>query len=154
MTMISHSFNSIGGLNSNIKQVRKTNNIIEFNYYGPVYINVKADSATLAWRRKDELTLQGFGYDEYTSNKIRIDKEGNILTVEVFPLKKIIEKPKVSMKNVEYSAFLAEEEMNLYDAMNCNNGAYLSKSISSNAEDKSLILSFEVQLSLFRSIKY
>ena len=37
---ISHSFNTLGGINSEIRQVRKTNNIIEFNYYGPVYLHV------------------------------------------------------------------------------------------------------------------
>lgn len=56
----------------------------------------------------------------------------------------IVEKPKVSFTSVEYSAYLAEEEMNLYDAMNCNNGKYLSKSIASNTEDKALTLSFQV----------
>ena len=94
------------------------------------------------WRKKDELTKQGFGYDEYSSNKVRIDKEGDMLTVEIFPLKKIAEKPKVSLTSVSYTAFIAEEEMNLFDAMNCNNGQYLSSSISSNTEDKPLKLSF------------
>jgi hypothetical protein len=133
-TTISHSFNNMGGINSEIRQVRKTNNIIEFNYYGPVYVNVKADSATIAWRKKDDLSKRGLAYDEYTNNKIRIEKDGKLLSVKVFPLKKVTDKPSVSFTTVEYTAYIAKEEMNLYDAMNCNNGKYLSKSVSTNTD--------------------
>lgn len=32
-----------------------------------------------------------------------------MLTVEIFPLKKIADKPKVSLTSVSYTAFIAEE---------------------------------------------
>ena len=148
---ISHSFNTLGGISSEIRQVRKTNNIIEFNYYGPVYLHVEAASATVAWRKKDDLTKLGRGYDEYTSNKIRLDRNGNDLKVEVFPLKQLADKPTVTLTNVDYTAYLAEEEMNLYDAINCNHGTYLQKTSASNNQDGSLSLSFDVLPCLFRS---
>jgi hypothetical protein len=34
--------------------------------------------------------------------------------------------------------------MDLYDAMNCNHGKYLSQSVASNTEDKPLTVSFKV----------
>lgn len=49
---------------------------------------------------------------------------------------------------VNYTAFVADEEMNLYDAINCNHGTYITKALSSNSdkEDKPLILTFDVIL--------
>lgn len=142
---ISNSFNNLGGINSEIRQVRKSNNIIEFQFFGPVYVHVQASSATVAWRKKDELKKLGFGYDDYGSNKIRIDKVESQLQINVFPLKKLSEKPRPVLSEVEYTAFLAEEEVNLYNAMNCFDGTYLSKSYKSNYnEDKNLKIGFEV----------
>jgi hypothetical protein len=43
--------------------VRKTNNIIEFNHYGPIFLNVQAISATISWRKKDIETGEGTAYD-------------------------------------------------------------------------------------------
>lgn len=68
-------------------------------------------------------------------------------------MKKVADKPAVSLTNVEYTVFLAEEEMNLYDAINCNHGTYLQKSISSKSLDGSLSLIFDVSPSLYRSAR-
>lgn len=133
-------------MNSDIKQVRKANNIIEFTYYGPVFIHVEASSATISWRKKDEMTGQGFGYDEYGTSKIRIDKTSGFLSVEVFPLKLLVSKPQVTFEYVNYTSYLAEEEMGLYDAINCHNGTYLTEAIATNSETKSIILRFKVIL--------
>jgi hypothetical protein len=78
--------------------VRKTNNIIEFSSYGPVYVHIQSKSSTALWRPKDELTRRGYGYDEYSTNKIRIEKLGNKqLKVDVYPLKKMVSKPTVNL---------------------------------------------------------
>jgi len=53
VTTILNSFTTTDKANSEIKQVRKSNNIIEFLFYGPVYVQVYAESGTIAWRRKD-----------------------------------------------------------------------------------------------------
>ena len=39
--------------NSEIRQVRKMNNIMEFMSYGPVFLQVKSKGGTIAWRKKD-----------------------------------------------------------------------------------------------------
>ena len=50
-------------------------------YYGPVYLQVQASSATISWRKKDERTKVGFGYEQYTPSKLRYAAEGNVLNV-------------------------------------------------------------------------
>ena len=52
-TTISKSFNNLGELNGDIRQVRKTNNIIEFTFYGPIYVHIQSESSTALWRPKD-----------------------------------------------------------------------------------------------------
>ena len=77
-------------MTSQIQQVRKSNSIVEFTYYGPVYIHIEAKSATVMWRHKDQLTGKGTGYAEYSANKIRIDKTTDtMLNVEVYPIRKV-----------------------------------------------------------------
>lgn len=66
--------------------MRKTNNIIEFMYYGPVYVQVEAKSGTIAWRRKDQVKKIGYGYDEYFPSKIRYGISDGKLKVEVYQL--------------------------------------------------------------------
>ena len=65
------SFDTTSRLNSPVRQVRRTNNIMEFTHYGPVYLQVQAKSGTIAWRRKDELKKLGYGYDQYFATKLR-----------------------------------------------------------------------------------
>lgn len=52
-TTISKNFNNLGELNGDIRQVRKTNNIIEFTHYGPIYIHIQSKTSTVLWRPKD-----------------------------------------------------------------------------------------------------
>ena len=61
---------------------------MEFMYYGPVYLQVKADSSTIAWRKKDDAKATGYGYDAYMSSKIHyeINTPKNELNIEVFHL--------------------------------------------------------------------
>lgn len=40
VTTVFHSFSTDDRVNSEIKQVRRSNNIIEFMYYGPVYVQM------------------------------------------------------------------------------------------------------------------
>ena len=96
-------------------------------YYGPVYININTTSGTIAWRSKNEQKKLGFGYDEYSPNKLRYSVNGDYLEVAIYGLKRNgnIAKPMVDFGQSNYTAFLAEEEMNLYDAINCANGTYL-----------------------------
>jgi len=53
ITTVFHDFSTADRMNSEIKQVRKANNIMEFQYYGLVYVQIEAVSATIAWRKKD-----------------------------------------------------------------------------------------------------
>ena len=46
---------------------------MEFMHYGPVYLQVKAKSATIAWRKKDPLKKLGYGYDVYMPSKLQYD---------------------------------------------------------------------------------
>ena len=143
---ISTSFNDITAINSEIRQVRKSNNIIQFSHFGPIFLNVQAISATISWRKKNLDTGEGTAYDLYTNNKIRIDKVGNELKVEVFPPKKITKDPKIKLSNINYKVFLAEEQSNLYNAMNCNNGVYLERQAATIVYDEndSVMVFFEV----------
>lgn len=59
-------------------------------------------------------------------------------------MKKVADKPAVTLTNVDYTVFLAEEEMDLYDAINCNHGTYLQRTIASKSLDASLSLIFDV----------
>lgn len=108
-------------MNSQVRQVRKTNNIVEFMYFGPVYVQVQAKSGTVSWRKKNDATKAGHGYDYYTSSKLRYEfsqfEPG--LKVEVFKLKQIVEESPIKFKKLTYTVYIAAEEMNLYEAINC-----------------------------------
>lgn len=47
------------------------------------------------------------------------------MRVDVYPLKTLVSNPTVKLEYVRYIVVIAEEEMNLYEAMNCKNGVYL-----------------------------
>lgn len=51
---ISSEFKNLAEISSEIKQIRKTNNIIEFTYYGIVYIHAVSEAASIIWRKKNE----------------------------------------------------------------------------------------------------
>jgi hypothetical protein len=106
-----NSFTTTDKANSEIKQIRKSNNIIEFLFYGPVYINIVTNSSTIAWRRKDEQKKLGYGYDEYSPNKLRYSLVDGTLKVVIYGLKRNgnIAKPMIDFGKSNYTAFLAEE---------------------------------------------
>lgn len=91
----------------------------------------------------DPDTGSGFGYEEYSTRKMRIDKSANFLVVEVFPLLPSTSSL-VPLEYVNYTAYLAEEEMQLYDAMNCHNGNYLSSGFSSSLQIDATQIRFDV----------
>ena len=155
VTTVYHSFSTEDRANSLIKQVRKTNNIIEFNYYGPVYVQVEAKTGTIAWRKKDEAKKIGYGYDQYFPSKIRYEVEGTKLKVQVFPLRKSkLENVDVKFNELYYSAVVTFEEMGIYDALNCERGDFFVEHQSVKGEQPEIFFSFDVTQNLFRLTNY
>ena len=75
-------------MKSQVRQVRKSNNIIEFVHYGPVYVQAYSQGSTIAWRRKQIKGNIGYAYEQYQTNKIRYYIVEDKLRVEVYQLKK------------------------------------------------------------------
>lgn len=88
ITSISSEFNSLGALTSEISQARRTNNIIEFYYYGPLFINVKMEKGTISWRKYDGSLNVGTGYDQFQAGWLRVNKnkKNNTITAMAEPL--------------------------------------------------------------------
>lgn len=76
---------------SEIKQRRKSNNIIEFYHYGPVYIKIASEKATLRWISVNETSGAGQGYDDFKSSWIRVVKSGDNIEVTADPIKPTVE---------------------------------------------------------------
>jgi hypothetical protein len=153
VTTVYHEFSTSDRVNSQIKQVRRTNNIVEFMYYGPVYVETQAKSATLGWRKKDEEKKLGYGYDQYYPSKLRYEYlpvEGQ-LRVTVFPLSRsTTNEIFVEFPELTYTVYLAAEEMNLYEAINCENGVYAVKSKTEKGRPEFVEFIFNVSYGLFR----
>lgn len=77
MTEIFSEFNHIKSTQSEIKQRRRNNNIVEFYHYGAVYVHLKTEKATMRWFYINETSGAGQGYDDYQASIMRVFKNGN-----------------------------------------------------------------------------
>lgn len=65
---ISSSFSDLHTADSEITQIRRGNNLIEFNYWGPVYIHIWTPGTRFRWRNKDIYKESGLGYEKYAAS--------------------------------------------------------------------------------------
>lgn len=90
-TEIFSEFHNMKSTSSEIKQRRKSNNIIEFYHYGPVYIKIASEKATLRWISVNETSGAGQGYDDFKSSWIRVVKSGDSIEITADPIKPTVE---------------------------------------------------------------
>ena len=73
-TAIYSQFGDLGKSQSEIKQTRKKNNILEFYYYGPIFANFKGYKGSVKWFPYNDAQSIGIGYDSYEAGWLRIKK--------------------------------------------------------------------------------
>jgi hypothetical protein len=59
---------------------------MEFEFYGPVFVHLISDKATMRWFPVNETSGAGLGYDDYQTSSIRVIKIGNQLEIRAQPI--------------------------------------------------------------------
>jgi hypothetical protein len=128
---LNSQFRDVKSISSAIGSRRVANNLIYFNYSGPVFMHVDStDFVALAWKNHHRSSLNGHGYDIYSSSTFRLafDADTQGFSVRVKPIEAAsgaVAKDLPHLLSVNYHIFMAGEEMELYSAMNCEKGKYM-----------------------------
>jgi hypothetical protein len=126
---LNNQYKEVKSMSSSINSRRAANNLILFTYSGPVFMHVDSnDYVALSWKNYHKSNLNGFGYDIYAPATFRIafDPASLDISVRVKPIEAVPEaKDLPDLLSITYHVFVAGEEMELYNAMNCEKGKFM-----------------------------
>ena len=111
ITFLSSEFNNLNSISSEIKQNRRMNGLIEFDFYGPVFLSSKMKKGLLKWRDYDEV------YDQFQTGWIRITKKQSTLVVSAEALKQLSSTTQID--KIIYKFGTGKEESDLSSTLNC-----------------------------------
>ncbi len=86
---LNSQFRDVKSISSGISSRRVPNNLIQFNYSGPVFLHVDStDYVALSWKNYHRSSLNGHGYDIYSPSTFRLAFEADkqAFSVRVKPL--------------------------------------------------------------------
>lgn len=106
ITEIFSEFNNIKSTSSEIKQRRRSNNIVEFFHYGAVFVNIRSKKSSVRWLYFNETSGEGQGYDDYQSGFVRVYKSNNSILANA-PHLSSETTPKSKLSSINYTFFAA-----------------------------------------------
>jgi hypothetical protein len=102
-----------------------------------------ADYVALSWKNSHRSSLNGFGYEFYSPSTFRIafDSASQDVSLRIKPIEQLSTENNIYLPEllyVKYHVYVAGEELDLYNAMNCQKGKYMywAKLVSSPEEIK------------------
>ena len=86
---------------------------------------MESQGSRIRWRNQDIYTEKGVGYEKFTAESVITYTEDDNLVVEIKPVVQLSEykKPEtINIIEISYSVYLASNELELRQSINCNDG--------------------------------